>query len=323
MNFIEELRTAKGPYAGLSSNADTAQFPERYNLDHALNDMAVSTADKSDSRYILAVNGQGEPEYMDLSGESPHVLVSAASGRGKSTILRAVAAQALAKGDHVVILDIKQHSQSWAEGLDNVYIATSLVDIGKALALTGQEVHKRNTLAREWLHTQRALGNWDVSAEDAPVGPRIVVLFEEMNSTLDELRALTRAAFRNTQQYDAWNGMKDTVLMGRAARIHMVAVGQGMGARAVGGSEILVNFGHRILIGHDNNIWNRLAWDCGLPKAAPEEAGRGFMCHGGKAKMAQFLYMSEREARVYAETALSQPPTPSLVSPAVPATFNA
>ncbi len=328
MNFIEELKTAKGPYAGLSSNADSTQFPEMYSLDHALGDMAISTSDETDSRYILAVNGQGEPVYMDLSGDSPHVLVSAASGAGKSSILRTVAAQALAKGDQVVILDIKQHSQSWAEGLPGVYIATTLVDIGKCLSMAGQEVHKRNRIAKEWLSTQRALGFWDVSAEDAPVGPRTVILFEEMNSTLSEIRELSKQSFRNSTVYSAWDGMKDIVLMGRAARMHMIAVGQGMGARAMGGSEILVNFGIRILIQHDPNIWHRLAWDCGFPKAAPEERGRGYICSNGKAKMSQFLYLTELEARTYAEQAqeateraLSSTNSPAPVQSAIPATF--
>ncbi len=330
MTFIDELKTTKGPYSGLSSNADTTQFPEMYSFEHALGDMAISTTDKNDSRYILAVNGQGEPVYIDLTGESPHVLVSAASGAGKSSILRAVAAQALAKGDEVVILDVKQHSQSWAEGLDGVYIATSLVDIGKCMAMAGKKVHERNRLAKEWLFTQRALGNWSVSAEDAPVGARVVILFEEMNSTLSEIRALSKSAFHNMETYDAWQGLKDTVLMGRAAKFHVIAVGQGMGARAMGGAEILVNFGVRILLQHDKNIWARVAWDCGLPKAAPEETGRGYICHAGKAKMAQFLYMTELEARTYVEQAqeateraLSSTNTQSLVSPAIPATFKA
>lgn len=316
--------TPTGPYSNLSSAS--SQFPPVYTLADATADIAAGFAalgGHGDSRYILGVNGEGEPLYIDLSGDSPHVLVSAATGGGKSSILRSVAAQALAQGDQVVILDIKQHSQSWAEGLPNVFIANTLSEIGNALVQVGQEVHARNAFAKEWLSAQRAAGNWDVSVTDAPVGKRTVVLFEEMNATFTDLKELTRATFRNTNTYDAWNGLKDTVLMGRAAHVHIVAVGQYMGARAMGGGEILVNFGTRILISHDVNTWHKLAWDCGFPKAAPEEQGRGYVCSNGKAKMIQLLFMTEREAREYVKKhsprALTAAHSPSPTYPNLPA----
>jgi hypothetical protein len=287
-----------GPYSGLSSDADTTSFPEIFGMSEALD---MITYD--DSKIILGVNGQGETITADFTGESPHIMCSASTGAGKSAMLRGIAAQCLSKGWQVVILDIKQHSHMWAENLPNVHIARTLPEIGNALAMAGQETHKRNSLALDWMRMEHAKGNYGVSIDDAPIGPRTVVIFEEMNSTFEELRDLTRRMFRNVQVYDALSGFKDVANMGRAAKIHLVCVGQYMEARVMGGAGIRANFSTRILIRHDKNAWNMLAWDCGYPKAAPEENGRAYLCRGGKARMIQLLYMTEREARVFVQEA--------------------
>jgi hypothetical protein len=301
--FSPDTTAVKGPYSGLSANSDTVHFPTLYSLSDALPTLADSVA-SGDPRLLLGVNGQGDPLFLDLEDESPHVMVSAATGGGKSAILRSLASQALAHGDQVVILDLKRHSHMWAEGLPNVYIARTLPEIGNALVSTGQEVHRRNDAAEQWLRAQQRAGNWSANITDAPVGQRTIILFEEMNATFEQLTELTRRVFRNVETYTATDGLKDVMFMGRAARIHVAAVGQYMEARAMGGSAVRVNFGTRILIRHDKNTWNMLAWDAGLPKAAPEEIGRGFTIRAGKARMTQYLYMSDQEARTYAETAI-------------------
>ena len=313
-----------GPYSGLSGDADSINFPAIYGMADAFDAFTFD-----DSRVVIGVDGTGETVTADFSGESPHIMCSASTGAGKSATLRAIAAQCLAKGWQVIILDIKQHSHMWADGLPNVHIARTLPEIGNALAIAGQETHKRNSVALEWMRAEHAKGNYGANVEDAPVGPRTVVIFEEMNSTFEELRNLTRQMFRNVQVYDALSGFKDAVNMGRAAKIHFVCVGQYMEARVMGGAGIRANFATRILIRHDKNAWNMLAWDCGYPKAAPEENGRAYMCRSGKARMIQLLYVTEREARTFAAEsqraradALSARQTDATTLP-VPETFRA
>lgn len=289
-----------GPYSGLTSDAASVSFPSVFGMSDAFDANAFTF---NDSRITLGIDGTGELLTADFSGESPHIMCSASTGAGKSATLRSIAAQCLSKGWQVIILDIKQHSHMWAEGIPGVHIARTLPEIGNALAATGQETHNRNSLALEWIRAEHAKGNYGASIDDAPVGPRTVVIFEEMNSTFEELRDLTRRMFRNVQTYDALSGFKDGVNMGRAAKIHFVCVGQYMEARVMGGAGIRANFATRLLIRHDKNAWQMLAWDCGYPKAAPDEPGRAYMCRGGKARMIQLLYMTEREARSFvAET---------------------
>lgn len=310
MEFSDMFKSADaptfaGPYSGLSSDADTTRFPERYTLNDALGDIqaGLTTAcPHSGTEVILGVDGQGNPLTADFNGESPHIMASASTGAGKSALLRGIAAQCLAKGWNVVILDIKQHSHMWAEGLPNVHIARTLPEIGNALVAVGQETHRRNREALAWMRLQHGSGNYDADVDNAPVGPRTVVIFEEMNSTFEELRDMTKRMFRNVHTYDALSGFKDVANMGRQAKIHLACVGQYMTANVMGGAGIRANFNTRILIKHDKNAWQMLAWDCGFPKAAPEEIGRAYLCRSGKARMIQLLYMTQGEARAYVET---------------------
>jgi DNA segregation ATPase FtsK/SpoIIIE-like protein len=289
-----------GPYSGLSSDADTTHFPEIFGMRDAID---AFTWEETDTDVVLGVDGTGNSVTADFNAESPHIMCSASTGAGKSAILRGIAAQCLAKGWRVIILDIKQHSHMWAENLPNVHIARTLPEIGNALALAGQETHSRNRAALDWMRIQHAAGNYDADVNDAPVGPRTVLIFEEMNSTFEELRELTRRMFRNVQVYDALSGFKDVANMGRQAKMHLVCVGQYMEARVMGGAGIRANFSTRILIRHDKNAWQMLAWDCGFPKAAPEQPGRAYMCRNGKARMVQLLYVTPTQARTIVETA--------------------
>src|SRR5260221_12926933 len=56
----------------------------------------------------------GKPVNADLDSDSPHVLISAGSGGGKSVTLRTLACQILHHGGTVLVLDIKRISHMWA-----------------------------------------------------------------------------------------------------------------------------------------------------------------------------------------------------------------
>ena len=238
-----------------------------------------------DSGVLLGVDGTGQPITVDLDSESPHVLVSAPTGRGKSAVARSVAVQRLSRGDLVVFLDIKRHSHRWAQKLaPNVHYAKTAQDIGGALVNLGRELHRRNAVVDEW----------DGPLSAAPVGPRIIVVFEEMNATMRSLKALDKRL--PDGNYTAQQGLEDVSFMGRAVKINLVSFAQLASYRASGGSEIIENYGTRILIGHSPQAWRWLASDCGRPMTAPEETGRGVVCRGGKARECQLLWIPEGDA---------------------------
>lgn len=284
---------ANGPYSGIASPADSLHFPELFDYESARD--LISYA--AENEPILGISGDGQPITVNLDSDSPHVLVSASTGAGKSAVLRGITAQMLRNGAVATILDLKRHSHRWAKSLPNVGYAQTLPEIGNALVELGREVHRRNAIVEEW----------PGSVETAPVGPRIVVVFEELNATYDSLKQLSKRIPQGT--YNAMDAFGDIMFMGRAARIHVVAVAQFAEARAMGGSAIRENFTTRILIKYSKQAWTMLAWDCGLPIAAPEEPGRGMVCYGGKARKTQLLYLTEEEAAALARApyAVTQP----------------
>ncbi|PRH79381.1 hypothetical protein C6N75_09870 [Streptomyces solincola] len=271
---------SQGLYSGLATPVSSLNFPELLDYESA-RDLIASAGE---SAPLLGVNGEGEPVSVCLDEDSPHVLVNAGSGGGKSVILRSVAAQMLARGSRAVFLDVKRHSHRWAKGLPNAHYAATLPEIGNALISLGMEVHRRNEVVEAF----------PGPIEEAPVGPRLVVLFEELNATMTQLQALDRKLPRGS--YTAMDAFRDIMFMGRAAKVHIVAVAQFASTAALGGGDIRENFSTRILARYTKQAWTMLAYDCGLPQPSPEQKGRGMVCRAGKARQTQFLYLTEEEA---------------------------
>jgi hypothetical protein len=269
----------QGAYDGVSNAQDALHFPEVLSYEDARS--LVWSA--PESAPLLGINSEGEPVSVDLDSDSPHILISAATGGGKSVIARAIATQALVNGATVVILDAKRHSHRWAKNLPGVHYASTFPEIGNALVSVGMELHRRNEVVEEW----------PGEIETAPVGPRIVVIFEEMNATMDALKSLTKKIPEGS--YDAEEAFRDIMFMGRAAKTHVIGIAQFASAHSVGGSAVRENFSTRILVRYTKQAWTMLAWDCGLPQAAPKEKGRGMVCRGGTARQTQFVYFTEEE----------------------------
>ncbi|MFF8831359.1 helicase HerA domain-containing protein [Streptomyces sp. NPDC015131] len=275
-----DLNFSTGIYSGLATPAASFQFPEILTYRDAFHLIAESP----ESAPLLGVDGEGNPISVDLDSDSPHVLISAASGGGKSVLARGIATQFLVNGADVVFLDVKRHSHRWAKNLPGVTYAAALPDIGNALVKLGEEVHRRNEIVEQFAGP----------IEEAPVGDRIVVVLEELNATMTQLKGLSKKLPRGA--YTAEDAFRDIMFMGRAAKVHVVAVAQYATVEAMGGGDIRENFSTRILIRYTKNAWTMLAYDCGLPQPAPEEPGRGMVCRGGKARQVQFLYLTEEEA---------------------------
>lgn len=268
-----------GPYSG--SSTPQSEFPSVLPLNEATDLIEAC----GEAEILLGVDGTGSPVTVDLDAESPHVLVSAATGAGKSAVARSAAVQRLARGDLVVFLDAKRHSHRWAKPLSpNVHYAAEIPAIGDTLVNIGREVHRRN----------QVVDAWDGPIETAPVGPRIIVVFEEMNATTARLKTLDRG--RERGEYTAMEGLSDVAFMGRAVKVHLISFAQLATYRASGGSEVIENYGYRVLIKYSPKAWRYLAESCGRPVAAPGEVGRGMVVYGSRATETQLLWVPEESA---------------------------
>lgn len=236
--------------------------------------------------------GTSGPVAVDLEAESPHILVNAPTGLGKSAVARSAAVQRMAKGDVVVFLDRKMHSHRWARSLAPLTLAyaDTTESIGSALVNLGRELSRRNQFVKD-------------APAGSPVGPRIVVIFEETNATLAQLKTLDKVVSRGG--YGALDAFADLMFMGRAVDMHVIAFAQLASYRSGLTADLLENFGTKVMIGYSDKAWKWLAADCGQYRSAPAETGRAMVCHAGKARECQLLWIPEESA---AEHVLSSVP---------------
>ncbi|HEX5367318.1 MAG TPA: FtsK/SpoIIIE domain-containing protein, partial [Acidimicrobiales bacterium] len=239
---------------------------------------------------VIGVAAGGRPVCADLDAESPHVLISAATGGGKSVILRTLTAQLLHDGAAVAVVDVKRHSHRWARGIPGVTYLRDVEAIHHALVALRAEGERRNRLVDKY------------EGEDPPDLPRMVILLEEANATIGRLRrhwdrTRERGDPRTSPAIDA---LSDILMMGRAVRMHVLLVAQLATARALGGPEIREQFACRILARYTRNAWAMLAPEVSPPPPSTRHVGRAQVVLGGQATLTQVILMSDTEAREWA-----------------------
>jgi hypothetical protein len=244
-----------------------------------------------DSAPLLGLTRRDKPVSVDLDAESPHILVSASTGGGKSVILRLIMAQGLHRGAFGVICDIKRHSHKWARGIDAIDYHRDATDIHDALIALAVEGERRNRIV-------------DATPDDEipPVGPRIFLLVEEANSTMGRLQKHWETIRDKTapKRSPAVDALSELLMMGRSVRIHVVTVAQMATTRALGGPEIRENFATRILGRYSRNAWAMLVPEVYPVPPSSRHAGRVQVVLAGQAAETQIVYLTEIEAREYA-----------------------
>lgn len=195
-----------------------------------------------------------------LSGDSPHLGLSMASGAGKSVTARALLAQMLYRGCIGLILDYKMISHQWARDLPNVVIARRPHEIHAALLWLGREAERRNEVA---------LAGADMDGNvHAVVGPRLIVVCEELNATVARLRAYWRQIRDRDDpvRSPALDALDAVSFMGRQVLMNVIYIGQRLSVKASGGDGdareniSVVAFGR-----YSASNWKMLAGDHPMP----------------------------------------------------------
>ena len=114
--------------------------------------------------FLYGVIGTGEVFSVSITGDTPHGVVSAGAGGGKSELIKGKIMQAGHKGWWSLIMDWKEESQEWAKGLHGVRYVTNLPAIHDACVQVGEEIE------------------WRKANPHAP-RPRLLVVLEEWNIT--------------------------------------------------------------------------------------------------------------------------------------------
>lgn len=248
-----------------------------------------------ESAPLIGVGHRDAPVSVDLDSESPHILISASTGGGKSVTARAILAQILHNGGLALVLDIKLISHAWARGLPNVRYVRHIEDIHDALVALRPELDRRNALVDEG-------ADQDGNTDHVDLGPRLVVLLEEINGTSQRLQSHWQEirGSDDPKRSPAVDALADALYMGRAVRIHVLALGQMLTARALGGPELRECFGTRILARYTANAWRMLlpeVWP--MPKSS-RHPGRVQVGLAGQARETQVAFLQPSEAREWA-----------------------
>lgn len=248
---------------------------------------------------VWGLGKRGVVVKSSLSGDSPHVGLSMGSGAGKSITARSLLAQMLHRGAIGLVLDIKWLSHMWADGLPNVAIARRPAEIHAALLWLGAEVARRNEVAYAGADIE---GN-----VHATVGPRLIVIGEEMNATANALRAYwkeirTKDDPARSPALDALDGAS---FMGRQVLMNLIYIGQRLSAKAVGSGDARENIGVIAFARYSASNWKMLAKDFPMPPAnlAP---GR-LQVVSDAVREAQGIKMSAEEARELALSGVVSP----------------
>ncbi|MFF3019756.1 pRL2-11 [Streptomyces sp. NPDC057939] len=252
-----------------------------------------------ESAPVIGIGSAGRVVTVDLDAESPHILVNASTGGGKSVTLRCIACQMLHHGSLVFVLDAKRFSHPWARGLPGVTYCADIADIHDQLIALGMEGRRRTRIAE----------NLGIDADPKDIGPRLLILLEEVNATMKQLARYwekTRES-GDPKVSPAVDALNEILYMGRQLRMHVLLVAQSATARALGGPEVREQFSTRILARYSVNAWRMLAPEVHPAPKSTKHQGRAQVVSGGSARETQILFFTEAEAREWATTGKPAP----------------
>lgn len=200
------------------------------------------------------------PVVIDLDGDSAQVGLTMGSGGGKSVTSRLILAQRLFKGDIGLVLDTKRISHTWARDLPNTAYRRDAGEIHDALLWLAAEGDRRNRVA-------------DAAADieghvHANVGPRIIVIAEELNTLMKRLRAYWLRERRpgDPPRSPALDALDEVLCMGRQVRINVVMIGQRLSDKATGGGgDARENLAALIFARFKPSTWKMLVPDLPMP----------------------------------------------------------
>jgi hypothetical protein len=211
---------------------------------------------------VLGIGRDGKVVKVSLASDSPHIGLSMPTGDGKSVIVQLILAQVLFRGGIGLILDNKLFSHPWAlYAMPNVRYAGTPEQIHNALLWLGGQIEQRKQDAFEGIDLQ---GRIRVS-----VGPRAMIVGEELNVTTAKLRKYWKASGGGGPS-PALEVLDEVAFIGRQLKIHALMVAQLLTARATGStandSSVRENCGVRMLGGNSSAAaWKMLAPEVTMP----------------------------------------------------------
>ena len=255
---------------------------------------------------MVGLRAGRHPVDFNLNDDSPHGLISMGAGAGKSVLVRLLIAQFLHNGCQVIIIDAKRISQAWARNLPGVIYCRTAETAHQVLLDLNDEVDRRYDVIDQYADDD---GEMPVT-ELHRVGPRTILVFEEMNAMMSKLQRywLKVKEKEDPKLSPAVEAFADIINMGRQGLVNCLAIGQLLSARATGGPEIRESFGTRMLGRYTVNAWKMLVPEVWPIPRASKTRGRIQVVTAGVATETQVAFLTSREAREWASSGQVQVP---------------
>jgi hypothetical protein len=268
---------------------------------------------------VLGLGKKAQVMDVSLDTEIPHLGFCMASGDGKSTAAMNTSTQVLYHGGIVAILDYKLMSHMWARGLPNVAYAGTPEELHELLIwLAWDDDTRESELTRR---KKVALASADIRGNvHANIGPRILVVAEELNSTQKKLKTYWRQ-IGGKGPSPAAEALEEIHFTGRQLRIHCLDIAQRLSARATssgGSADSRENIGAILFSNPSASTWKMLADGHAQPPAT-DHKGRYQLYTRKTVRELQGVLWDEQEARDFALSGTVAVPRDDMPFTGVPA----
>jgi hypothetical protein len=216
-----------------------------------------------DHKLALGIGASGQLIAIDLDSEAPHIALSMGTGGGKTDTVSIIVAALVRKGcERIDIIDPKRVSFNWARGLPGVYI------------------HRYVNTQMEAIHNARVLMDSrydDIDANDEIMFPRHVIIIEEQNSLMTDLKDYWDDLRRDLEPAErakvprvnpAIADLRYILNKGRQSRINVISIFQRCSANAAGGGDARENYGAKILARYSPQTWKILVGTSPVPRSS-------------------------------------------------------
>ena len=266
-------------------------------------DVAEAVTAAHANELICGIGKKGVVTKASLSLDSPHFGINMGSGGGKSNLAAFWLMQQLHNGAIAMVLDAKWNSHPWLikddEGeydqLPNIAYLSSAAELHAGMCWLGRELDRRMQVTRRGVTASGSV--------KADIGPRLIVLAEELNLAMPLLRQYW-AEVRDpsdVKKSPALTGFGSISFAGRALKCHAWLVGQMVTAEVTGSkdSSVKQSVGVWAMSRYGAAAWKTAVGDVPMPPV-PSVVGRMQLAIGRNVTETQPPLVDMSFARQYA-----------------------
>lgn len=240
-------------------------------------------------RIPFGVDKSGKWIHADLRNETPHVLISAATGWGKTSLMSIFVARVAGRGGVVDICDPKVVGfADTFRNIPNINIHTSIEDMTETITAFREEIQRRYELIGQGA---------DINDHDK--FPLKLLVLDEMGTLVAMMRMhYDDVKERGGPKNPPWLTQIMMILWeGRAARCHVITGAQQANAQVLINSDARDQYGLKIAAGPQSiNAW-RMMFGMAPPELGARVKGRAIAGVGSELVTVQLAQLNAEDAR--------------------------